>query len=238
MEKRPKIGLIVPVGAASPPPEAHRMYPGIDFSARTLGLKTMNKEGYDSVVGKIAEAAAELAAEKPDALTLIGTSLSFYKGAAFNEEIVQGIRDATGLPCTSMSTAVVEGLRALGAKRVAVATAYIDDVNARLARFLTESGFEVASMIGLSIEISGMAGSVPDAELIALGKRSAAMADGADAMLVSCGGLKTLDVTAPLEDATGLPVVSSMPACLWAASRLVGHDGRAPGYGRLLDRGA
>ena len=33
----------------------------------------------------------------------------------------------------------------------------------------------------------------------------------ADALLVSCGGLRTLDITVPLESATGLPVVSSMP---------------------------
>ena len=90
-------------------------------------------------------------------------------------------------------------------------------------------------MMGLSIEISGTAGAVTDAELVALGRRTAEAATGADALLVSCGGLRTLDVTKPLEEATGLPVVSSMPAALWAAARLVGHDGRSPGFGRLLD---
>jgi arylmalonate decarboxylase len=211
------------------------MYPDIDFLAKGLGLKTMNEQGYDSVVDRIGDVAGELAARRPDALTLIGTSLSFYRGAAFNDEIVESIRASTGLPCTSMSTAVIEGLRAVGGRRLAVATAYIDDVNQRLARFLGESGFEVASMMGLSIEISGTAGAVTDAELLALGRRAAEAATGADAILVSCGGLRTLDITAPLEEATGLPVVSSMPAALWAAARLVGHDGRSPGFGRLLD---
>ena len=235
MSERPSIGLILPVGGPAPPPEAARMYPDIDFFAKGLGLKTMNEQGYDSVVDRIGDVAAELATRKPDALTLIGTSLSFYKGAAFNEEIVANIRTSTGLPCTSMSTAVIEGLRAVGGKRLAVATAYIDDVNQRLAWFLGEYGFEVASMMGLSIEISGTAGAVTDAELVALGRRTAEAATGADALLVSCGGLRTLDVTKPLEEATGLPVVSSMPAALWAAARLVGHDGRSPGFGRLLD---
>ncbi len=235
MAVKPKIGLILPVGAAVAPPEAARMYPDIEFSARSLGLKTMNREGYDSVVDRIGAAAAELAAEKPDALTLIGTSLSFYRGAAFNEEIVQSIRVSTGLPCTSMSTAILDGLRSVGARRIAVATAYIDGVNARLETFLVESGFEVASMIGLSIVISGTAGAVPDRELIDLGKKSVAMAGRADALLVSCGGLKTLDIATPLEDATGLPVVSSMPAALWAAARLLGGDGRVRGFGRMLE---
>jgi len=56
-------------------------------------------------------------------------------------------------------------------------------------------------------------------------------------LLVSCGGLRTLDIAKPLEDATGLPVVSSMPAALWSAARLVGHSGRAPGFGRMLEQG-
>jgi arylmalonate decarboxylase len=237
MSRRPKIGLIIPAAGNKVPDEAAQMYPGIDFVAEGLGLRTMNQQGYDSVVDRIAEAAETLAAREIDAITLIGTSLSFYKGAAFNEALVDSIRRTAGLPCTSMSTAILEGLRAVGARRLAVATAYIDDVNERLRRFLTESGFRVQSIVGLSIETSGIAGSVPDDELVALGKRASGQAPQADALLISCGGLRTLGVTVPLERATGLPVVSSMPAALWAAARLVGHDGRSAGFGRLLDNG-
>jgi maleate cis-trans isomerase len=38
-----------------------------------------------------------------------------------------------------------------------------------------------------------------------------------------------------IEKACGVPVVSSMPAALWAAARLVGESGYVgPGHGRLL----
>ena len=38
-----------------------------------------------------------------------------------------------------------------------------------------------------------------------------------------------------IETACGVPVVSSMPAALWAAARLIGESGYVgPGYGRLL----
>jgi hypothetical protein len=50
-----------------------------------------------------------------------------------------------------MSTAVVEGLRTVGGRKLAVATAYNNEVNARLTAFLKESGFEVLKLKGLGI---------------------------------------------------------------------------------------
>ena len=47
---------------------------------------------------------------------------------------------------------------------------------------------------------------------------------------------RTLELIAPLEKRTGVPVISSMPHGLWAGARLVGLSGAAPGYGRLLSR--
>ena len=82
----------------------------------------------------------------------MGTSLSFYKGAAFNEHLTEILKKATGLPVTTMSTGVIEGLKAVGAKRVVAATAYDAEVNRRLQTFLKESGFEVLGVKGLGIE--------------------------------------------------------------------------------------
>jgi arylmalonate decarboxylase len=56
-------------------------------------------------------------------------------------------------------------------------------------------------------------------------------------MLVSCGGLRTLEILAPLEKETNVPAVSSTPHALWAGVKMVGLSGKAPGFGRLLDRG-
>jgi maleate cis-trans isomerase len=48
----------------------------------------------------------------------MGTSLSFYRGYAFNEQLKATMHEASGLPVTTMSTGVVEGLRAVGARRL------------------------------------------------------------------------------------------------------------------------
>ena len=94
------------------------MYPsGIKFINAALGLKTMTPEGYDAVIDRIGPAGEKLAAQGANAVVLMGTSLSFYKGAAFNERLTETLKKATGLPATTMSTGVIEGLRTVGAKQ-------------------------------------------------------------------------------------------------------------------------
>jgi arylmalonate decarboxylase len=188
----------------------------------------------DEAQAAVVALAKDLAAQGAQAIGLMGTSLTFFKGYAYNEQLKDTIRAATGLPATTMSTGVVEALRALGVQRVAVGTAYIEEVNNRLRQFLMDSDFEVQALQGLGIDVVGEARNVSEQDLIALGQRVLAASSGADGILISCGGLRTLGVTVPLETATGVPVVSSTPAAFWAAVRLVGHSGQAPGYGRLF----
>ena len=75
---------------------------------------------------------------------------------------------------------------------------------------------------------------VSESELIEFSTRVWKAAPGADAILISCGALKTLEVLAPLEQRSGVPVVSSLPHALWAGVRLLGLSGRVVGYGTLL----
>lgn len=230
----PMLGLVLPVDLTIPP-EAAVMYPtSVDFRAANLGLKTMTPQGYDQVLDRIAPAAKALRDQGAQAIILMGTSLSFYKGAAFNRELTQRIATASGLPATTMSTAVIEGLRSVGGKRLAVATAYDDEVNRRLRAYLREEGFEVLKIQGLGIEKVEDILKVTQDGLLNFCIDVAKSAPGADAMLVSCGGLRTLDLIEPLEKRCGIPVVTSLPHALRAGVRLLGLSGRAPGYGRLL----
>jgi arylmalonate decarboxylase len=235
MSADPIVGVVVPSAEGTVPPEARQMYPsGVEFISTGLGLQSLSPRGYDAVIDNIVGAAQSLATQGAAAIAISGTSLTFYRGSAFHEELKANVRDATGLPVTTMSTGVVEGLRAMGVRRVAVGTAYIDEVNRRLHQFLTDSDFEVLVLEGLGLEGFGAPSQVTEADVQALGERVFATAPEADGILISCGGLRTLDLTPRLEDVCGVPVVSSRPAALWSAVRLVGHSGHAPGYGRLL----
>ena len=232
----PVLGLLAPVDS-SVPPEANTLYPtGVRFHAASVGLATMTPDGYDAVLDRIGPTAAALARQGAQAITLMGTSLSFYKGAAFNRELTQRVAQASRLPAVTMSTAVIEGLRSVGGRRLAVATAYNDEVNRRLQTFLHEEGFEVLTIRGLGVEKVEDIHSVTRDGLFKFSVAVFESTQDADALLVSCGGLHTLELLDPLERRCKVPVVSSLPHALRAGVRLLGLNGRAQGFGRLLSQ--
>jgi arylmalonate decarboxylase len=230
----PMLGLVMPVDPPVPP-EAAAMYPkGIRFQATGLALKTMTPKGYDEVLERIAPAAKALSLQGAQAIVLMGTSLSFYKGAAFNCELTKRLSMASGCPAVTMSTAVTEGLKSVGGKRLAVATAYDDEVNHRLRIFLQEEGFEVLTIRGLGVENVADIVNVTPEGLLKFSVEVFESAQRPDALLISCGGLRTLDLLEPLERRCRVPAVSSLPHALRAGVRLLGQSGRVPGHGQLL----
>jgi arylmalonate decarboxylase len=234
--KAPVLGLIFPTSTRGFE-EGVTMYgKRLRFEDESLGLTKMTPEGYDSVIPLIPAAAKKLAADGADAIELLGTSLTFYKGEAFNQKLRETVTKASGLPATTMSNGVIDGLKAVGAKRVAAATAYNDVVNDRLRAFLIEHGFEPVVITGMGIEETVAAEKVPEKVILEFVARVRKSAPEADSMLVSCGGFRTLELIAPLEELAGVPVISSMPHGLWAGARLVGMNGAARGYGKLLSR--
>jgi arylmalonate decarboxylase len=236
-DKVPVLGLIFPPANRGIPEEGIAMYgDSLRFVVTGLGLDRMTPEGYDSVIPRIPEAARKLVAAGAEAIELTGTSLTFYKGEEFNQRLREAVTEASGLPATTMSNGVIDGLKAVGARRVAVATAYNDEVNDRLRAFLIEHGLEPLVVTGLGIEAIEDVDSVTQNDLIEFGAKVHASVREADSLLVSCGGFRTLEIIAPLEGRTGVPVISSMPHGLWAGARLVGMSGAAPGYGELLSR--
>jgi arylmalonate decarboxylase len=226
------IGLILPPAESPVPPEATLLYADIEFLAEGLAFRGITRDSFDEAISRIVPASLQLKQRGATAISIMGTSLTFYRGTAFNQELIAQVQRATSLPTTSMSNGIVEGLRMAGAKRIAVATAYTDEINAALQRFLEESGFQVAAMQGLNlIRATGV---VSRERLHAFCLSSFAEAPHADALLISCGGLSTLDLLAPLEDQCRVPVVSSTPHGLMDAVRLAGADPRVTGYGSVL----
>jgi maleate isomerase len=144
------------------------------------------------------------------------------------------LRGAPAAKATSLITGVLRALRAVGARRVVVATPYLDEINAREADYMARAGFEVLDIQGLDLtRDSDMVRVAPEyiAEFAASLDRPQA-----DAVFVSCGALRTLDVVQSLEDRLGKPVLCSNQAMIWDCLRLAGIDDRVSGYGTLLAR--
>ena len=234
----PTLGVILPRTGAVPP-EALTMYPtGVTFltegfSTEDDGPLTGTLATYEKFKDRMVPAAESLRKQGAQAVLLLGTSVTFYKGAAYNQAIVDSIRRATGLPATTMSSAIVEGLRAVGARRLAVATGYIDEVNEQFRIFLQESGFEVLALRGLGLTAP------PAMSPESLGNFAQTvydMAPKADGVVMAFASSRTLEAIARVERRCGVPVISARPHAFWAGVRLLGLRGSASGFGTLLSR--
>lgn len=115
---------------------------------------------------------------------------------------------------------------------MAVATPYLDEINAREVTYMQRAGFENCAIRVMNLEKdSDMIRVRPEA--IA---RLAASVDrpDADAVFISCGALRSLDIVEALARQLGKPVICSNQAMMWDMMRLAGILDRIDGYGRLL----
>jgi arylmalonate decarboxylase len=230
----PVAGLIFPPANYPMPPDVQRLYPtGVKFIGNGLGFNGMTIDSYDEAIPRALPRAQELASQGANLISVFGSSITFYKGAKFNQELCDKVTALTGLPATTQSNGLVDGLKHVNARRVAVATAYTDVVTERLKVFLGEHGFEVASTKGLGYERIPE-GAANEDVLHELGVASYELAGKADALVMSCGGLRTLDVIVPIETSIGVPVVSSTPHGLWHCARMLGVKTKIAGFGMVM----
>ena len=128
--------------------------------------------------------------------------------------------------------ASIAALQSLGARRLAIGTAYIDEVNEVEAKYLTERGFDVLAIHGLNL--------LHDSEIIRVSpnfiRDFACSIDrpDADAIFLSCGALRAVEVIDEIEQIVGKPVVTSNQALLWHCLKLAGVDERPRKCGRLM----
>jgi arylmalonate decarboxylase len=234
----PTVGLVVPPGHGQVPQDGPTLYGGrVRFIARGLGIGGISPEGFAPVIDTVLDRARELREAGAQAVSLMGTSISFYRGPAFTESLRAAMQEATGVPCTTMSHAIVAALRRLGVRRVAVATSYIDELNDKLLDYLAHEGFVVTAIEGLGITGVQEVGEVSTQTLVDLSRRAYARDRSAEGIFISCGGLLTLDAIRQLEGELGVPATASSPAGFWDVVRLAGVDACSPGFGRLFELG-
>lgn len=227
------IGLIVPPIAGEVPPEG-AMYPEFTFLAEGLGLREVTPEGYDEVIDNAVNKAQKLAKRGAEVISLMGTSLSFYRGYHANSELIRLMHEATGLPCTTMSQAILNALKALKVKKLAVATSYVEEVNDKLLDFLTAENFQPLSCEWLGESGVEAMAKISTAELVELCRAAyKASASAAEGILLSCGGLRTLEVIQIVEQELGVPVIASSPAGFWDVVGLTGQRPSRKKYGKL-----
>ena len=150
------------------------------------------------------------------------------------EQVFAKLRRARpAIACTTPITAAVAGMKALGARRIALLTPYVDSVNQIMRKFIEERGVEVPVVGSFNNDDDGEVARmtpacVRDAAIELAGHKAV------DAVFVSCTSLRTAEIVKDIEAATGKPASGSNHAMAWHALRLAGVKDKLPGWGRLF----
>ncbi len=182
-------------------------------------------------IDHMAEAAARIQPDlKPDVVSYSCTSGSIVIGETrVMEEISKGAPWARPM---CLVQGVLDALNELGAKKLVVGTPYLDEVNTAEAEYLLAKGFEVLDIQGLNLATGTEMGQVTPA----FWKEFAIAIDrsDADAIFLSCGGIRSLEVAAEIEDAVGKPVITSNQAQFWSCLRRAGIPDEPSGFGQIF----
>ena len=179
----------------------------------------------------MADAASRIQPEaKPDVISFSCTSGSIVIG---KDRVMSEIKK--GAPWAQpmcLVQGVLDALNELGAKKLVVGTPYLDEINTAEAEFLLEQGFDVLDIQGLNIASGWDMGLVTPAYWAKFAKEIDQ--PDADAIFLSCGGIRSLEAVDEIEQATGKPVITSNQAQMWSCLRRAGIMDELQGFGRLF----
>lgn len=150
--------------------------------------------------------------------------------AAVTEQLADAGRRAVVL---SSAGALVDGLVALGARRIAVVTPYLRPLAEQVVSYLESEGLDVVDWVALEVGDNAEVGCIPGERVMAAAR--GLDLSGADALVISaCVQMPSLDLIDPAEAEFGIPVLSAATAGAFALLRHLGLSTELPGAGRLL----
>jgi maleate isomerase len=182
----------------------------------------------------VGKAAGEIASVRPGIVLYGCTGGSFFAGPDYNQRLTEEISAATKCPAVTTSTAVLEALRRLRIKRLALVTPYADALNRAEEEFLTRNGLKVVLVNGLGRYADYDAGTEQDTFQHAL-HATQSVRDSLDGVFISCTNYPSLGIIERLEQALGLPVVTSNQASIWYTFSRANVFSPIKGYGKLLE---
>lgn len=258
---RARIGVLYP-SAGVAELEFLKLAPeGVSLHVTRIRMRRGSKEELRKLADRVEDASRLLADAGVDLIAFNCTAGSLIGGPDYDKEIIRRIESATGITATTTTTAVIDALRALDIRKLLLVTPYYDEINAIEVDFVRALGFEVISWRGLGIDepikqaavnpwqwyrmarqlyleyASGRPGP-PETPRRAVFDESRSMAGAGLGFLISCAGIRVVDVIRFVESDTGLPVVTSNQALIWHCLRSLGIEDELIDYGRLFGRGS
>lgn len=206
-----------------------------DVAIHITRLKTddyTTNETLSKHIENMADAASRIQPDvKPNVISYSCTSGSIVIG---EEKIMTEIKKGApyAIPMT-LVTGVIDALRELQIKKIVIGTPYLDEINTKEAEFLYKKGFEIINIQGLNLTTGIEFGKVTPE----FWKKFALEINdiNADAIFLSCGGIRSVEVIHEIESITGKPVITSNQAQVWSCLRKAGIKDKIKGFGKIFE---
>ena len=241
-----RIGQIVPSSNTTMETEIPAMFRGREsvaperftFHSSRMRMKKVTQEELAAMDAESLRCAAELADARVDvmgyaclvAIMCMGKRYHCTSEARLHEVTV---REGSPTPIVTSAGALVDGLRTLKARKIAMVAPYLKPLTKLVADYIEAEGIEVADSIALEIPDNLEVGRRDPMALCAIYKDLDLT--GADAVVLSsCVQMPSLAAVQQVEDECGLPVVSAAIATTYQMLRKLELDTYVPRGGALL----
>lgn len=246
-----RIGLIVPSSNTTMETEvpsllrrreqAHAEDRFAVHSAR-VRMQNVTPEELRAMNAQIERATTELADMRPDAVATACLVAIMAQGprhhCAMQAEIGSILeREQAAAPVVSSAGALVDGLHALGARRIGMVTPYLKELTRLVAEYVEDAGIEVGDAVSLEVSDNRAVGAL-DPEDLKTHWRRLDLRDCDALVLSACVQMPSLSAIEEVERDCGLPTLSAATATTWAILRALDLEPVVPGAGALLGAAA
>ncbi|WP_275272265.1 Asp/Glu racemase [Limnobacter sp. P1] len=208
------------------------------FHSSRMRMQHVTKEELAKMDADSDRCALELADARVDVLgyaclvAIMSMGLGYHKKS---EERLHGRTVEAGgpAPVVTSAGALVDSLKAIGAKKVAILTPYMKPLTQLVVDYIEHEGIEVLDSISLEVSNNLEVGLLnPLAPVEHTKKLNTA---NVDAIVASaCVQMPSLASIQQIEDRAGMPVLSSSVATTYMMLKKLGLKTYAPGFGSLL----
>jgi maleate isomerase len=208
------------------------------FHSSRMRMKKVTKEELAKMDADSDRCAAELSDARVDVLGYACLVAIMSMGKGYHRESQRRLQEVTAregarAPVVTSAGALVEGLRVLKARKVAMVAPYVQSLCGMVADYIEHEGFEVVDRIALEIPDNLEVGRRDPMALVDIYKRLELR--GIDALVLSsCVQMPSLAAIPVVEQECGLPVISASVCTTFEMLRALGLRTVAPDAGALL----
>lgn len=182
---------------------------------------------------RLTEAAAQiLPGEEVDVIAYSCTAASVVLGNDAVGKFLNAGKPDT--PFVTPSSAALDAFEALGARKISVLTPYSANITNEMVAFFSAHGPTIINANCLGVDDDREIARISEDTIVEAA--CAAMDPEADALFLSCTGLRAAVCIDRIEAGIGKPVVSSNQAMIWRCLREIGSKKAVAGYGCLFQQ--